>query len=63
MTCPTTLIPAPLARDLTTTLARLRKARADEDPAAELVAENRLNYLLDNLPRIVTGLKTPPRNR
>jgi hypothetical protein len=46
---PTTLIPASIAADLAATLNRLRAARSNGDISAELVAETRLNYLLDRL--------------
>lgn len=45
-------IPAQLVTDLTTALTRLRMARTMGDVDTELVAERRLNWLLDHrIPR------------
>lgn len=51
MSAPTRLIPAQLITDLSSTLARLRRARASDDISGEAVAEARLNYLIDKIPR------------
>jgi hypothetical protein len=51
MSAPTKLISAQLVSDLATTLMRLYAARDDGDEIAELVAEDRLNYLIDRIPR------------
>lgn len=53
MSAPT--IQTGITADLVAALSRLRKARATGDPSAELVAETRLNYLLDKLDRMRKG--------
>lgn len=44
-------IPAQLVTDLTTALTRLRMARTVGDTGEERVAEARLNWLIERLPR------------
>lgn len=51
MSAPTRLIPAQLIVDLSSTLARLRIARTVGDTSEERVAEARLNWLIERLPR------------
>jgi hypothetical protein len=48
---PTQTIPAQLAQDLANTMSRLRMARLIGDHSEARVAERRLNWLLDKLPR------------
>ena len=49
MSAPTHLVSAQLARDLTSTLARLRLARAMEDETEIRVLTRRLDWLLDKV--------------
>lgn len=51
MSAPTRLIPAQLMADLSSTLARLRLARTVGDTSEERVAEARLNWPIERLPR------------
>lgn len=51
MTLPTALVPAQLAADLAATLTRLRMARTMRDQREEWICEQRLNWLIERIPR------------
>lgn len=52
MTTATPRFPATVVNDLHATLARLRRARAENDTEAVLVAEAKLNWILETkIPR------------
>lgn len=62
MSAPAT-IPAQLAADLGKTLARLRQARSVGDEIAEIVAADKLNHLLDRIPRTESATQCAKTSR
>lgn len=52
MSHPTTLLNAAKVRELREALRRLREARAAENGAETMIAERKLNMLIDQIPRV-----------